>query len=117
MNHALKIIKILYFVNQQHAFRVPCASDSFFKDKSIIIEVLKKNGSGLQYLSDELKNDKEVVLAAVSKSSSALKLASDEIQLFCKGKDPVSSLKAAIAYEELNKDLQIKNTKEKKIKL
>ena len=86
-------------------------------NKEVTLKALTKDGLNLAFSSSNLRNDKEVVLAAVSKISSALKLASDEIQLFCKGKDPVSSLKAAIAYEELNKDLQIKNLKEKKIKL
>ena len=46
MNHALKIIKILYFVNLQHAFRVPCISHENF---SIIDKLYFNNHNQLPF--------------------------------------------------------------------
>ena len=50
------------------------------KDKEIAMEVVKKYGMSLYYVSNALKNDKEVVMCAVMKDGLALEHASAELR-------------------------------------
>ena len=50
------------------------------KDKEIILEGVKNDGSLLEYVDESLKKDKEVVLAAVKSYGDALEYADDSLK-------------------------------------
>ena len=49
-------------------------------NKEYVLEMVKKQGSLLDYASDELKNDKEVVLAAIQQDGNALEFAGKKLK-------------------------------------
>ncbi len=55
----------------------------FYKDKSIVLEAVKQNGSALQYADESLKKDKSFVIEAEKQSRGALYYADESLQ-----KDP-----------------------------
>ncbi|MBR3162320.1 MAG: DUF4116 domain-containing protein [Bacilli bacterium] len=57
------------------------------KDKEVIIEAVKENGSALQYASTELKEDKGIVLVAVNQYPGAIKYADKKL---CKDEELLS---------------------------
>ena len=55
-------------------------NEKFMKDKEIILEGVKNDGSLLEYVDESLKKDKEVVLAAVKFDGDALEYADDSLK-------------------------------------
>ncbi len=53
------------------------------KNKSLVLEAVKKSGLALEYVDESFKKDKSIVLEAVKKSGYALKYADESLQ-----KDP-----------------------------
>ena len=54
--------------------------DELRRNKQIVLEILKKNGSELIYVSEELRSDKEVVLEAVKQNGRTLYNASNDLK-------------------------------------
>jgi hypothetical protein len=50
------------------------------KDKSIVLEAVKSDGSALEYADESLKKDKSVVLVAVKQDVAALEFADESLK-------------------------------------
>ena len=57
----------------------PIDLDVMMRDKTFVLEAVKKDGSALRHASDELKADKDVVLAALERWIGALQFAAPEL--------------------------------------
>ncbi|NKA17113.1 MAG: DUF4116 domain-containing protein, partial [Alphaproteobacteria bacterium] len=53
---------------------------SLRKDKSIVLQAIRQNGSALEFADQSLKKDKLIVLKAVNKDSGALKFVDESIK-------------------------------------
>ncbi|KAG2373378.1 hypothetical protein C9374_012244 [Naegleria lovaniensis] len=56
------------------------ANARFRQDPSLALEIVRKNGLCLEFMSNELKSNREVVMDAISQNGNALKFASEELR-------------------------------------
>jgi len=54
--------------------------ESFYKDKSFVLEAVKRNGMALEYADKSLKKDKSIVLVAIKQDAEAFEFVDESLK-------------------------------------